>query len=131
MRRPVSPARAAVAFAAAASIAGAAYGFSAANTVPPSSAGAGAGTVSGYAVSNVHYTLDTTAPDHVDSLTFTITPPLPGGQGTVIAAATLSHGGPSAYTCSADPSGDTVTCPTTSPQLVAGELAALTVVAAR
>src|ERR1700709_1132309 len=41
-------------------IAGGAYAFTASNTVPASAAGAGAGAVSGYTVSALHYSLNAT-----------------------------------------------------------------------
>ena len=39
-----------------------AYAFTDTNTVPPSSAGEGSGTISGFNVSAIHYTLDTANP---------------------------------------------------------------------
>ena len=53
-----------VALAAAAAITGGAYAFTAANTVPATNAGSGSGTVSGYTVSNIHYSLNTTTPNN-------------------------------------------------------------------
>lgn len=50
---------------------GSTYAFTAANTVPPSQAGSGAGTVSGYTVSNIHYTLSAT-PTSLASLGFNV-----------------------------------------------------------
>ena len=58
-------------------IGGAAYAFTASNTVPLSTAGAGTGAVSGYTVTNLHYVLDATTPANIDSLTFTISPVVP------------------------------------------------------
>jgi archaellin len=55
-------------------IGGGAYAFTASNTVPATSAGAGTGVVSGYTVTNLHYSLDATTPTNIDSLTFTISP---------------------------------------------------------
>lgn len=113
-------------------IAGGAYAFTASNTVPASNAGSGSGTVSGYTVSNVHYALDPTTPDNVDSVTFTIAPAVPNtGSGQVIVSANLNSGGPYTYTCATDTAGTTVTCTTTSPQLTASGLSSLTVVAAQ
>ncbi|HUJ56296.1 MAG TPA: hypothetical protein VLW49_09950 [Gaiellaceae bacterium] len=113
-------------------VAGAAYAFTASNTVPSSTAGSGSGTVSGYTVTNVHYALDATTPSNVDSITFTISPAVPStGTGKVVVQATLSTGGPNTYTCSTDTGGTNVTCATTSPQLTAGTLNGLTVVAAQ
>ena len=117
---------------AALSIAGGAYAYTAANTVPTSTAGAGSGTVSGYTVTNLHYTLNTTTPANIDSMTFTVSPVIPStGSGKVAVSAALSTGGPNGYTCSTNTAGDTVTCATTSPQLTADKLASVTVVAAQ
>ncbi len=117
---------------AAAAIGGGAYAFTASNTVPSTTAGAGSGAVSGYTVTNVHYTLDATTPSNVDSLTFTISPAVPStSSGKVVVQAALSSGGPNTYTCSTDTTGATVTCSTTSPQLTVGTLTTLTVVAAQ
>lgn len=52
----------------------AAYGFAAANTVPASAAGDGNGTVSGYTISNIRYTLKGSNPANVDSVTFNTSP---------------------------------------------------------
>jgi hypothetical protein len=124
--------RFAVAFGAAGAVAGGAYAFTAANTVPTSNAGAGSGAVSGYTVTNVHYVLNATTPANVDSLTFNVSPVIPStGSGKVIVQATLSAGGPDTFTCATNTAGDTVTCATTSPQLTAATLTSLTVVAAQ
>jgi hypothetical protein len=121
-----------VAVAAAMVVAGGAYAFTAANTVPNSTVGAGAGTVSGYTVSALHYALNSTTPTNIDSLTFTITPVVPStSTGKVIIQAALSTGGPTNYTCTTDTTGATVTCATTTPQLTAALLTGVTVVAAQ
>ncbi len=117
---------------AALAIGGGAYAFTASNTVPASTAGAGAGVVSGYTVTALHYNLDATTPANIDSLTFTISPVVPSaGAGKVTIAAALSTGGPTNYTCSTDVTGATVTCATTSPQLTAALLTGVTVIAAQ
>jgi hypothetical protein len=54
-------------------LAAVAYGFAATNTVAASSAGDGAGTVSGYDVSDIHYALNTTDPTDIDAVEFTLT----------------------------------------------------------
>ena len=113
-------------------IAGGAYAFTAANTVPASNAGAGVGTVSGFTITNLHYGLNTTTPANIDSLTFTVAPVIPStSSGKVLVQAILSTGGPTTYTCTTNTTGDTVTCPTTSPQLTAALLTSVTVVAAQ
>jgi hypothetical protein len=48
------------------------YAMAAANTVDATKAGDGAGVVSGYAVSDVHYVLDTTNPSNIASVTFVL-----------------------------------------------------------
>jgi hypothetical protein len=113
-------------------IAGGAYAFTAANTVPSSNAGAGVGTVSGFVITNLHYGLNTTTPANIDSLTFTVSPVIPStSSGKVLVSAILSTGGPTTYTCTTSTDGATVTCPTTSPQLTAALLTSVTVVAAQ
>ena len=132
MRMKFTVARLVVAVVAAAAIAGGAYAFTAANTVPSTNAGSGSGAVSGYTVTNLHYTLDSTTPQNIDSLTFTVSPVIPStSSGKVIVQAALSTGGPNNYTCTTNATGDTVTCPTTSPQLTAASLTSVTVVAAQ
>ncbi|MFN2640601.1 MAG: hypothetical protein ABR548_01710 [Actinomycetota bacterium] len=53
-------------------IAAAAFGLTASNTVAASSSGAGEGTISGYTISNVAYTLDSTSPDTVSAVSFRV-----------------------------------------------------------
>jgi hypothetical protein len=113
-------------------IAGGAYAFTAANTVPSSNAGAGVGTVSGFTITNLHYGLNTTTPANIDSLSFTVAPVIPStSSGKVLVQAILSTGGPTTYQCTTNTTGDIVTCPTTSPQLTAALLTSVTVVAAQ
>ncbi len=121
-----------VAAAAAIVIGGGAHAFTASNPVPSTTAGAGSGAVSGYTVTALHYSLDVTTPPDIDSLTFTISPNVPStGTGMVTIQAVLTTGGPMAYPCTTDTTGVTVTCATTSPQLTAGSLTGVTVVAAQ
>ena len=56
----------------AAALATGAYAFTATNTVPDSNAGSGSGTISGYTVSAIAYTLNATTPSNIDSMTFTL-----------------------------------------------------------
>jgi hypothetical protein len=111
-----------LAAAVAAVVAPAAYAFTAANTVPNSNAGSGSGTISGYTVSNVSYTLNASNPQNVDQVAFTISPT----TGTV--KAQLVSGG-SWYACTN--TAGSVTCATTSPQATAAGVNQLTVVAAQ
>jgi hypothetical protein len=54
-------------------LAAAVYGFAAANTVPDTYAGDGAGTILGYTVSNVAYDLNSDGnPSDIDSVAFTL-----------------------------------------------------------
>jgi hypothetical protein len=113
-------------------VGGGVYAFTASNTVPATTAGSGAGVVSGYTITNIHYVLDSTTPSNIDSVTFTITPTVPStGTGKVVIAAALSTGGPTNYTCTTDTTGALVTCVTTTPQLSAALLTGITVVAAQ
>ncbi len=84
------------------------YAYTAANTVPASKAGDGSGAVSGYTVSLVHYNLNATSPQNVDSVTFTLDAAPPSGS-TIKAQVD----GATWYTCTN--SGTAVTCNTTSP----------------
>ncbi len=113
-------------------IGGSAYAFTASNTVPATTVGAGVGAV-GFTVTNPHFSLDATAPANIDSMTFTISPAVPStGSGNVIITAALSSGGPLTYTCRTDTGGRHVTCPTTTPtQLTKATLKNVTVVAAQ
>jgi hypothetical protein len=86
-----------------------AYALTASNTVPESKAGDGAGAITGYTVSAIHYTLNSDA-SKIDQVSFTLdsTPP----AGSVIKAQLVSGG--SWFDCTN--SGASVTCATTSPQ---------------
>jgi len=56
-------------------VATSAYAYTAANTVPNTKAGDGQGTISGYVVSSVKYTLDATNPANIASVAFTLDAP--------------------------------------------------------
>ena len=113
-------------------IAGGAYAFTASNTVPNATVGAGTGAVSGYTITAMHYSLDATTPTNIDSVSFTISPVVPStSSGKVVISAALSTGGPNSYTCTTDTTGASVTCATTTPQLTAALLTGITVVAAQ
>jgi hypothetical protein len=113
-------------------VAGGAYAFTASNTVPATTAGAGSGVVSGYTITNIHYVLDTTTPANIDSMTFSVSPVIPSTSGGVVTAqATLSTGGPDNYSCTTNTAGALVTCATTVPQLTAATITGVTIVAAQ
>ena len=68
------------------------YGFAAANTVPGSYAGEGTGSVSGYTISNIHYTLDVTGnPGVITKVTFDTDVAVPA-SGTVYVVADNGSG---------------------------------------
>jgi hypothetical protein len=73
-------------------IAGSAYAFAAANTVPDTTAGSGASAVSGYTVSDIVYDLDSADPTTVDAITFSITPDT-GSQKAVAVFVQTAAGG--------------------------------------
>jgi hypothetical protein len=132
MLKKLPYARFIVAAVASLAIAGGAYAFTASNTVPTSTAGAGSATVSGFTVTNVHYSLNATTPANIDALTFNVSPSIPStGTGKVAVQTALTTGGPNSYTCATNVAGVTVTCTTTSPQLTATTLSSVTVVAAQ
>ena len=85
-----------------------AYAFAAANTVPGTVAGEGAGAVSGYTVSAVTYTLNATTPSNIDSVAFTLS-----GPATTVKASLITGG--TFYACSGGPTN--WTCATTAPQV--------------
>lgn len=88
---------------AAAALALATYAFTAANIVPGSKAGDGAGAITGYTVSNIAYTLDATDPANVESVAFT----LDAVAGTVKAKLVAASG---TYTDCANTGGNNWSC---------------------
>ena len=56
-------------------IAGSAYAFAAANTVPANNVGSGASTVSGYVISNIEYNFATGDPTQVATIEFDLDKP--------------------------------------------------------
>jgi hypothetical protein len=89
-------------------IAGAAYAFTASNTVPATYAGDGNQAISGYTVSAVTYGLNGVTPTNIDTVGFTL------DQSATTVKAKLVGGG-SWYSCS-NTSGNVWSCATTSPQ---------------
>ena len=94
-----------VAVVAAAVLGSAAYVFTASNTVPATSAGAGPGTISGYTASSVAYSLNATNPANIDQVSFTLNPTAAGTVKIKLAPA-------GAWYACANSSGS-VTCDTT------------------
>ena len=81
------------------------YAFTASNTVPGSSAGSGSGAITGYTVSNIAYTLNSSNFANMDAVSFTLS----AAAGTV--KAQVVNGG-TWYACSVV-SGNNWTCDTT------------------
>ena len=104
-RTRTRPRRLVLAALAAAVLGFAAYAFTASNTVPATSAGSGAGTISGYTASSVSYGLNSTNPANIDQVSFTLTPTAAGTVKVKLAPAG------SWYACSN--SSGSVTCDTT------------------
>ena len=104
-----------------AAVAGGSYAFTASNTVPSTQAGQGTGTVSGYTVSSVAYTLNASNPANIDAVTFTISP----STATTVKAQLVSAG--TWYSCTN--TAGSVSCATTSPQMTVATAATLNVVA--
>lgn len=102
-------------------VSGAAYAFTASNTVPNTYAGDGNQTISGYNVTGVTYTLNGTTPTNVDAVSFTL-----DHTATTVKAQLVSGG--SWYACT-NPSGNNWTCATTSPQATASGVNNLDVLA--
>jgi hypothetical protein len=99
------------------------YAYTAANTVDASKAGDGSGAVTGYLVSAVHYTLNTTSLQNVDSVTFTLDSE-PASGSTIKAQV-----GANWYSCTNVTTA--VTCATTSPQATVLPITSLRVIIAQ
>ena len=97
-----------------------AYAFAAANTVPGTVAGEGAGAVSGYTVSAIAYTLGAT-PSNIASVAFTLS-----GPATAVQASLTGSSGPF-YTCTGGPTN--WTCATTAPQATVTNATSLDIIA--
>jgi hypothetical protein len=80
-----------------------AYAFTATNTVPASSAGAGDGAISGYTVSAIAYQLNATTPTDVDSVTFTLNANATTAKAKIVSGSTT-------YTACTIAGGVNVTC---------------------
>ena len=88
------------------------YGFAATNTVPDSGAGDGAGIISGYTISDIVYTLNSSNPRNIDAVAFDISSD--GGLGDPGMVKIELEGGSGTWYDCAVASGH-ATCNTTSP----------------
>ncbi len=88
----------------------AAYAFAAGNIVPRGKSGSGGAVINSYAVvaGSIHYILNASNPQTIDSVSFTTTSSIPGGS-TV--RAKLVTAGSTWYTCTVA-AGTNVTCTT-------------------
>ncbi len=99
--------------------------FAASNTFPSGagSAGDGSSAISGYTITNVHYTLSATDPSNIDTVTFTLS--------QAAASVSIQLDGTNWVTCSVS-GGTSVTCPGSGTTgLTALDAANLRVVAAQ
>jgi hypothetical protein len=108
-------------------LAAAIYGFAAANTVPESGAGDGEGTISGYTISDIQYTLNGTDPGNIDSVEFDIAATGGASAPTTVTIEFNSSG--SWYSCTV--ASGHATCDTTSPAQDVLSATSLRVVAAQ
>jgi hypothetical protein len=117
--------RASIALVLLALVMGATYAFTASNTVNGSNAGSGGGAISGYTVasSSIHYTVNSTNPQNLDQVTFTLN--------TAASSAWVQVNGSTWYSCTIS-GGTSATCNTTAPaQATVAAANTLTVVAAQ
>jgi hypothetical protein len=102
-------------------VATAVYSFAASNTVPNSYLGEGAGTISGYSVSNIEYVLNATNPSNLDEVQFTL------DHAATTVKIKLVAAGSDFYDCTLN--GGVWECPTTSPQVSVASADELRVIA--
>jgi predicted small secreted protein len=69
------------------------FAYAAANTVPVTGAGDGNGTISGYTVTEVHYTLDSNNPANIAMVEFKLTPQDPLASAPTTVSVQLITGG--------------------------------------
>jgi hypothetical protein len=98
------------------------YGFTASNTVTAKDAGDGSAAISGFTISSVAYTLNTSDPTKIDAVTFSISPTT-----TSTLKVKLVSAGSTWYSCTN--SSGSVSCTTTSPQATVASADELRVVA--
>ena len=92
-------------------------GFAAQNTVPVSAAGDGTNTISGYAITAVGYTLNSTNPQNIDTVKFTITAPAGALAPTTVKAQLTASG--AWFNCTNGGTGTIYTCAVTGVTVLA------------
>ena len=102
-------------------------GYAAANTVPTSKVGDGAGAISGYAISQIRYGLNSSNPINIDTVSFVLDS-APAAGSTV--KVKLVASGSTWYSCTLGTPATNVSCTTTSPQATAATANELRVVVA-
>jgi hypothetical protein len=90
-------------------VTGAVYGFAATNDVPPSAAGDGYDTISGYNVTAVTYNLNTGDPTLIDSVTFNLAKQDANAENPTHVKAKLVNPG-NAWSDDCSPAGTVWTC---------------------
>ena len=83
-------------------------GYAAQNTVPVSAAGDGTNTISGYSITAVGYTLNSTNPQNIDTVKFTVTAPAGALAPTTVKAQLTTSG--AWFNCTNGGTGTTYTC---------------------
>ncbi len=91
--------------------------YAAGNTVPDTNAGDGAGVISGYTLSAVHYNLNGANPGNIDSVTFSTNITVPSGATVKIK---LVNAGSTWYTCTGQGS-TSILCLTGGASLVSAD----------
>jgi hypothetical protein len=103
------------------------YAFAAANIVPETGAGVGSGTITGYTITNVTYTLDNTDPSLITAVDFDLVPTAGANPPQVVYVKLIEPGG-SWYSCAV--AAGAASC-TISPGISASSANTLTVSAAQ
>ncbi len=77
------------------------YAYAASNTVPAGKAGDGSAAISGYTVSNVAYTLDSSNPVNITAVAFTLDAGATTAKVRLVTGGTLFNcsGGPTSWSC--------------------------------
>jgi len=110
-------------------VAGSAYAFAAANTVPDSAAGYKANTVPGYTVTDIVYDLNASDPTLVDKITFKVGPSSGTVEAAIVKLQTTASGWKDCTLGAAVAHVIPVTCTYADPTLALVDIVALNIVA--